>query len=106
LHDSQEKVTLANSLSLRVRAVRTIYKRKLLDGFRTLSSESRYRRFLAQELAEPERTTLFHRVDGMHHFALAAIELSGQGKEDDIVGVARFIRVLDDAAVGSCALRC
>lgn len=103
--DGQEDVTLCNGLRLRIRAVRPTDKQHLLKGFRNLSSESRHLRFLAHknDLTQ-EELHYFTELDGIDHFALAALELDRQYEEGDFIGVVRFVRVPNDTNVAEVAL--
>jgi GNAT superfamily N-acetyltransferase len=84
-----------------IRPIRSDDKQRLLDAFDRLSPESRYRRFFA---ATPElragQLRYLTEVDHHAHEALVAIEPgTGQG-----LGVARFIRSPEDAAVAEVAV--
>lgn len=101
----REDFTLANGLVFRIRAVRPTDDQKLLAGFRQLSQESRYRRFLVHKnRLSAQEVRFFTQFDGVNHFALGAIELDSRGKELGGIGVARFVRAPDDMAVAEVAL--
>jgi RimJ/RimL family protein N-acetyltransferase len=103
--DGQKEATVSNGRRLRIRAVRPTDKQKLLHGFENLSSESRYLRFLVHKNGlTQEELRFFTELDGINHYALAVLELDSQSQEGDCIGVARLIRVPDDANVGEVAL--
>lgn len=98
-------VLIGENVRLRVRTLRAADKAKLQRGFRRLSPESRYRRFLAykRELT-PEDLRFFTEFDGTDHYALGAFELDAIGRERAAVGVARFVRVEKGADVAEIAI--
>ncbi|MGZ6670893.1 MAG: N-acetyltransferase family protein [Solirubrobacteraceae bacterium] len=82
-------ITLRDGSPVRVRQIHSSDKELLLRGFERLSSESRYRRFLAPtpELSEAVVRYLTE-VDHHDHEAIVALdEESGEG-----IGVARYVR--------------
>lgn len=92
--DPEETEILEDGTRLRIRPLRPEDAGRLWEGFVTLSSSSRYRRFLypKAELTEAELRELTH-PDGCRHFALAVAELDEQGRERRGVAVGRFVRL-------------
>lgn len=95
----------AAGAGFRIRAIESVDKKRLADGFQRLSPHSRYRRFFSQKntltAEELQRLTEF---DGSKHFALGAFELSADRDEGDAVGVARFFRLPEDAETAELAI--
>jgi GNAT superfamily N-acetyltransferase len=86
------ELTLEGEGSFRIRSVRADDKERLADGFRRLSSESVYARFLAhKEGLSDEELTYFTEVDFVDHVALVATV--GEGADEAIVGVGRYVVV-------------
>lgn len=101
-HDAYEElVRLRGGEELSVRLVRPGDRALLLDGFDSLSAESRYRRFFSakRRLSDAELSFLT-RPDGHQHFALAALTRSGERG----LGVARFVRLPGEPAVAEAAV--
>jgi RimJ/RimL family protein N-acetyltransferase len=92
-------------VGFRIRAIEPADKNRLAEGFQRLSPQSRYRRFFSHKntltVEELQRLTEF---DGDEHFALGAFELSPHGDDGDAVGVARFIRLPEDAETAELAI--
>lgn len=82
-------IALRDGSRVRIRPVRRSDDELLLRGFRRLSRESRYRRFLAPT-PELSDTTVRYLTDVDHHDHEALIALDGQCNE--AVGVARYVR--------------
>lgn len=82
-------IALRDGSHVRIRQGRRSDRELLLRGFRRLSSESRYRRFLAPMPRLPE-ATVRHLTDIDHHDHEAMIALDEQGTE--ALGVARYVR--------------
>ena len=86
------------NLGLRIRPIRPSDKQKLAKGFMRLSPESRYHRYFNHKcVLTAEELHSFSELDGYDHFALGAFELSEVGEDGDAVGVARFIRLTENA---------
>jgi GNAT superfamily N-acetyltransferase len=98
-----EEVGLAGDSRVWLRLVRPEDKQLLLDGFRRLSPESRYRRFLAakNDLTDQELRYLTE-VDGRRHFAIGAVERTPDGEIG--CGIARFIACDDDPEAAEAAI--
>ena len=115
LHDEQfnellfNESILPNGTRVRPRLLKPYDKAALARGFERLSPESRYRRFLTpKKHLTADELRFFTELDGVNHAAIAAFELRedkhGDDIEGDIVGVARFIRILDNADVAEVAI--
>lgn len=89
--DYTEQVTLRDGKVAHLRLVTPADKELLRRGFERWSQESRYARFFAAKthLTEEELGYLCD-VDQERHFALGAVDESGNG-----LGIARFIRLPD-----------
>jgi len=99
-----EVVSLADGTVLEVRPVRPEDKPHFVAGFARLSRESRYYRFLVNKntLTESDLRYLTE-VDGVDHVALVAVRRHDDGREEG-VGVARFVRLKDDARAAEVAI--
>jgi RimJ/RimL family protein N-acetyltransferase len=86
-----------------IRPIRPDDVERLRLSHERLSPESRYRRFMVTKphLTEADAEYLVH-IDGCDHYALVATVDAGDS--EDIVGVARFVRVPDDEAVAEFAI--
>jgi ribosomal protein S18 acetylase RimI-like enzyme len=95
--DYVERAHLRDGTPILVRLLAPEDKPLLRAGFERLSPESRYARFLAPKttLSDDELTYLCD-IDQETHFALCAIQESGDGHGAPVgLGVARFIRLSD-----------
>ncbi|HUA11933.1 MAG TPA: GNAT family N-acetyltransferase [Solirubrobacteraceae bacterium] len=94
-------VSLADGSSIRVRPIAASDRAALADGFDSLSTTSRYRRFLApvDRLTDGWLTYLTE-VDHHDHEALVA----SAAESGEPVGVARFIRLADEPVVAEAAV--
>jgi GNAT superfamily N-acetyltransferase len=97
------EVAILDGTRVRLRPIVPDDKPLLLEGFRRLSPESRYRRFLSpvQELTEPELARLTE-IDYVDHFAWLALNLDEAGTPG--MGVARYVRLPDDPDVAEAAV--
>lgn len=97
------EVTLRDGTPVLLRPILPEDKAELLDGFRRLSPQSRYRRFLSpvDELTEEQLRDLTE-VDYVDHFAWVAFDLSTPGRPG--MGVARYIRVPGEPEVAEAAV--
>ncbi len=86
-----EEVSLRDGTQVLLRPIRPDDAPMLLRAFERLSPHSRYLRFLGPKtaLTASELSYLTH-VDGVRHFALAAIRLE-VARETDGLGIARFV---------------
>ena len=76
-------------------------KDKLVEGFERLSPESRYRRFLTP-MARLSPRLLRYLTEVDHHDHEALVAVSAEGAEP--IGVARFIRLVDEPDVAEVAV--
>jgi GNAT superfamily N-acetyltransferase len=97
--------TLDGGLSVSLRPIRPEDRASLRSEFLRLSPESRYRRFFAHlsDLSD-EMLTYMTCVDGVDHYALVATIDSPDLKTERGVGVARFVRSLEDRAAAEAAV--
>jgi GNAT superfamily N-acetyltransferase len=104
--DYLERAVLRDGTAVRLRLVTPADRALLLAGFRRMSPQSRYARFLAPKdtLSEDELRYLTC-VDQEGHFALGAVtEAPGGGGEGDGAGIARFIRLPEPPATAEAAI--
>lgn len=98
-----EEVELSDGTKAVIRCVRPEDKALLVEGFKNLSEESRYRRFFTAKSGLSESELVFlTEVDGDFHFAIGAKVITEKG--DIGVGIARFIRRQDDPDVAEPAI--
>ena len=85
-----------------IREIRSTDKANLARGLEGMSEESRYKRFLGPKpsLSEAELRYLTE-VDGHDHHALVAVSA---GQEEQIVAVARYVRLPDDPLAAEAAI--
>jgi GNAT superfamily N-acetyltransferase len=102
--DYSEVVSLADGTPVRIRWLDTEDKDKLRKGFRQLSMESRYRRFLAPKstLTDAELDYLTD-VDQYRHLALGATLIRGDSAGEG-VAVARCIRLGEQSTTAEIAV--
>jgi len=78
---------------------------RLETGFRQLSPESRYRRFLTYKVGlSPSELKYFTHCDGANHFALGAFLINAKGGEPELVAVGRCVRDTDEFALAEVAI--
>jgi GNAT superfamily N-acetyltransferase len=87
-----EEVELRDGTRVTLRTIRPSDRTLLAEGFKHLSSESRYMRFFGvkAELTEDDLNYLTD-VDGVKHFAIGAVSIDELGREQGL-GIARFVR--------------
>jgi GNAT superfamily N-acetyltransferase len=97
------EATLRDGTRVLLRPILPEDKAELLDGFRRLSPESRYRRFLSpvDELTEEQLRNLTE-IDYVDHFAWVAFDLGDAGHPG--IGVARYVRVVGEPEVAEAAV--
>ena len=97
------EVALRDGTSVRIRPIVPQDKALLVEGFRRLSPESRYRRFMAaiEELTEDQLRYLTE-IDYIDHFAWLALDLDAAGHPG--VGVSRYVRVPEEPEVAEAAV--
>jgi ribosomal protein S18 acetylase RimI-like enzyme len=93
---------LRNGAQIEIRVLRPADRDALLAAIRGMSDKSVYRRFFAlkREFSESE-IAQFTEIDLHQHVALVALE---QGKEESIVGGARYVVVGPGRAELACAV--
>lgn len=78
---------------------------RLETGFRQLSPESRYRRFLTYRISlSPSELKYFTHCDGANHLALGAFLADSRGGELDLVAVGRYGRDTDEFDLAEVAI--
>jgi len=88
-----------------VRPIRSGDAAWLAKGLMRLSSENRVRRFLYDKTAYSEAELCrFTKVDEAHHVALVLAVLDQQGRESDVVAVARCFRAPEDPTLAEVAV--
>ena len=97
------EVTLREGARVRLRPILPTDKTLLIDGFRRLSPQSRYRRFMApvEELSDSQVRFLTE-VDYVDHFAWVALDPDAPGEPG--IGVARYVRVPGEPEVAEAAV--
>lgn len=91
----EETVQLSDGQRVHLRPMRPDDKQMLLDGFETLSPDSRYARFMSSKASLTDRELRYlTEVDGVDHFAIGAIRKHLVSKPEG-VGSARFVRLAD-----------
>jgi GNAT superfamily N-acetyltransferase len=103
--DFSVRQTLADGTPVVVRHIRPEDAAELKSAFDRLSPTSRYRRFFGGVGALSDDVLRYlTQVDGKDHVALVAIVESPDLKTERGVGVARFVRLLDDPEVAETAV--
>jgi GNAT superfamily N-acetyltransferase len=97
------EVSLRDGTRVRLRPILPDDKARLVDGFRRLSPDSRYRRFMApiEELSEDQLRFLTE-IDYVDHFAWLALDLDTEGIPG--IGVSRYVRVPEEPDVAETAV--
>jgi len=92
-----------NGLRVCIRPVTPSDRERLLEGIRSMSVETSYRRFFTPKFYPSEETLhyLTH-VDGEQHMALGAVDCTRPGFPG--IGAARYIRLADQPAVAEAAV--
>ncbi|MFL5862150.1 MAG: GNAT family N-acetyltransferase [Solirubrobacteraceae bacterium] len=87
-----------------IRPIRPEDRERLRASHAQLSPLTRYRRFMSPKpyLSIADATYLAE-IDGRNHYALVATFAPGEG-EESIIGVARFVRALDDPRAAEFAI--
>jgi GNAT superfamily N-acetyltransferase len=96
-------ISLRDGTRVKIRPVVPTDKQRFLDGFALLSPASRYRRFLAP-VDELTADMLRHltEVDYRDHFAYVALLADRPGEPG--IGVARYVRAVEDPRVAEAAV--
>lgn len=95
--DYRESVELPEGPTVLLRSLKGGDKALLADGFRHLSTASRYFRFFSPKarLTDSDLRYLTE-VDGTNHFGIAGLEVDDEGNEGAGVAVARFVRLKEE----------
>jgi hydrogenase maturation protease len=95
-----ERIVLPDAGELLIRPIRAADRDDFMRSFQHLSEETRYERFLGpiRTLTE-DQVTYFTEVDHHDHEALVALTPEGE-----IVGIARYIRLPEEAATAEVAV--
>jgi GNAT superfamily N-acetyltransferase len=97
------EVTLRDGTSVRLRPIVREDKAILVEGFRRLSPESRFRRFMAPiEELTADQLRFLTEIDYVHHFAWVALDLDAAGHPG--VGVSRYVRIPEEPEVAEPAV--
>ncbi len=101
----REHIRLSEDIHARLRLVQPADKARLRDGFLNLSGASRHKRFFGGKhcLSDTE-LRYFTELDHVDHFAIGAVELDSSGEEGGGIGVARFVRLPQDAGCAEVAI--
>lgn len=92
--DYSEELRLRDGRRARILALHENHASRLLAGFKRLSSESRYTRFLVpKSRLSPDEVDYLTHVDGEHHYALGVEVEAGQGWDG-----AGVVRIIEDPA--------
>ena len=101
----QHTCTLNVGTPILLRPLRGDDARRLEAGFRELSPESRYCRFLTCKISlSPSELDYFTRCDGVNHLALGAFLTDSRGGELDLVAVGRYVRDTNGFAFAEVAI--
>jgi GNAT superfamily N-acetyltransferase len=97
------EVTLRDGTPVRLRPIVPEDKALLVEGFRRLSAESRYRRFMAPiEELTADQLRFLTEIDYVDHFAWLALDLDAAGHPG--VGVSRYVRIPEEPEVAEAAV--
>ena len=100
----RETRALTDGTPVSLRLLRASDGASLRLAFERLSPESRYRRFFAHKTAlSPNEVEMLTDGDGPDRFAVAAVIQKRNGG-DEIIGVARFVRLVDDPMTAEGAI--
>lgn len=97
------EMALRDGTPVRLRPILPADKALLVEGFRRLSPESRYRRFMApiEELTDDQLRFLTE-IDYVDHFAWLAVDLGTNGHPG--IGVSRYVRIPEEPDVAEAAV--
>jgi len=103
--DWREDRTLEDGARIRLRLLRPDDRQRVADGFASLSPESRFMRCLrARNDLSPAELHFMTDCDGEDHLAIAVVAIDEQGVEGGNVGLARFVRCIDDPEAAEIAI--
>jgi acetyltransferase len=101
----QHTCTLNVGTPILLRPLRGDDARRLETGFRQLSPESRYGRFLTYRISlSPSELKYFTHCDGENHLALGAFLTDAKGGEPELVAIGRYVRDTDEFALAEVAI--
>lgn len=105
LQGYREETTLLDGAEVRIRTLRPGDREKILEGFTRLSQGSRYMRFLSPKSHLTSRELGYlEELEGDRHFGIVAILLGPDGEELQGIGIARFVRSVEEPAVAEPAI--
>ncbi len=97
-----DNLRLNSGLAVDIRALEPTDGPALSAAYERLSDESKYKRFMAAKPHLSRRdVTYLTRIDGDRHVALVA---TLAGEHDQIIGVARFVRLPEDSETAEFAI--
>jgi len=92
-----------DDLRLCVRPVRPEDRDRIVNGLRSMSVETSYRRFFTPRFYPTEETLQYlTHVDGKQHMALGAVDCTREGEPG--IGAARYVRLADRPSVAEAAV--
>jgi GNAT superfamily N-acetyltransferase len=101
----RENLRLGDGTPVRIRILKPKDREKIEEGFRRLSSRSRYLRFLTpKRRLNNEELRYLTELDGVDHFGLVAALLDSNDDELRGIGIGRFLRCVDQPAVAEPAV--
>jgi RimJ/RimL family protein N-acetyltransferase len=103
--DWHEERTLEDGTRLKLRLLTPADRERVAAAFTALSPQSRYLRCLRprNELS-PSELHFMTDCDGQDHLAIAVLAVDERGREGASVGLARFVRCLDDPEAAEIAI--
>ncbi|WNG32945.1 GNAT family N-acetyltransferase [Archangium violaceum] len=100
----RERLTLTDGTEVELRLLQPQDAELLRRGFERLSMRSRIGRFhVAKPRLSDHEVQYLTQVDGEQHLALGAVRWGPQGEEEGL-GIARFIRLAQDAELAEAAI--
>jgi RimJ/RimL family protein N-acetyltransferase len=97
-----ERIRLKSGLAVDIRALEPTDGPALTAAYERLSDETKYKRFMAAKPHLSRRDVVYlTRIDGDRHVALVA---TLAGEHDQIIGVARFVRLPEDPETAEFAI--
>lgn len=103
--DWRERHTLEDGARILLRPVHPSDSERVAEGFARLSPESRYLRCLrARKDLSAQELHFMTDCDGVDHFAITVVVANDDGSEGESVGLARFVRCVDDPEAAEIAI--
>ncbi len=101
-----ERVTLRNGMAAELRLIRPDDKELLLRGFHTLSTASRYLRFLVPKTSlSASELRYLTEVDHLTHIAIGAVSIPSRSNEEPRgLGIARLIAIKNEPGYAEAAV--